>query len=477
MFSLIPFLERRLESVTIPGLAFAFCALLALSQINRVDLGISPLILGVMLVCCLLTLGFVNLRRWPTVGKPGLLILAAIAVYLVISSAVLLVSDAELQLRDVARQAFFLLVTLAAILGGKALLERIGIEALLWWTFLILTASCAVIAATPFLEYTGVLPEYRLARATGTFADPNDAGFIACMTAVLALGFIWYGRRRWFAYPSLILGYTAMALTVSNSAMIVLGLILVSVLLLNLRHLRRNIGPVGMVVLGLALILFYFSINFQTLYPFQETSPTSDAGVVGETPAPTETSGLTETPAPTEVPLLARQQKAIESIRGETVTSGSGVLGKRVDLWKMGFDKFLESPIVGNGLYQLHSMEGAPMNYERRPAGVHNLYLMLAGEAGIIPLGLYLLALFFLTQVLWTTPPSVGRDILIGWVIAIVLFSGAFQHLLTMGAFNFLIGLSCAIAAFLVQRQREPVEEGEEREGGWSEENPAVSPE
>ena len=122
----------------------------------------------------------------------------------------------------------------------------------------------------------------------------------------------------------------------------------------------------------------------------------------------------------------------------------------------MGFEKSLESPIAGHGLYQLHSMEGAPVGHHGQPVGVHNLYLMLVGEAGIIPLALYVLALFFLIRVLWTMPISLARDSIVGWIIVMALFGLTFQHLLTMGAYTFLIGLTCAMSAFLVQGQREP---------------------
>ena len=100
-------------------------------------------------------------------------------------------------------------------------------------------------------------------------------------------------------------------------------------------------------------------------------------------------------------------------------------------------------------------MEGAPLNYLNRPVGVHNVYLMLVGEAGIIPLALYLLSLFFLMRLYWIMPKSPARDSIAGWVIVMAMFGVTFHHLLTQGTYNFLIGLTCALAAFLVQRQRD----------------------
>ena len=100
-------------------------------------------------------------------------------------------------------------------------------------------------------------------------------------------------------------------------------------------------------------------------------------------------------------------------------------------------------------------MEGAPIGNQGTPTGVHDLYLMLVGEAGMIPLALYLLSLFFLMRLLWTVPKSLGRDSVVGWVIVMALHGLTAYHLLTMGAYNFVIGLACATAAFLVQKQRD----------------------
>ena len=84
------------------------------------------------------------------------------------------------------------------------------------------------------------------------------------------------------------------------------------------------------------------------------------------------------------------------------------------------------------------------------------MYLMLSGDAGVVPLALYLLALFFLIRLFWTVPKSLGRDLVVGWVIVIALYGLPHSYLFTVGAFNFLVGLACATATFLVQRQRDP---------------------
>ena len=538
MLQLIPPLWRRLEFASAPCVTFSFWALAVLAHVKLQGGVIEPLVLGTMLLCCLLILGFVGLHWWKSLGAPGWLLLASIASYLFISSATSLATGVELMTKDVARQGFFLLVTLAALLSGRWLLERVGVETLLKWTLVILMASCAVVLASPVLRDVGVLPEYLLPyRMTGTFSDPNDAGFISCMTAVLALAFQANERKRRLGYLALVLGCAAGLSSFSFTAAIVLGAMLILFLLLNVRRLRQDLLHTGLTVLCMAGVLVWLIPGtplghvggawivdpYQakgvgdtiTVFLVSDESHRADDNPVspwrwqradarrGDVNAPDdatwtniegalsrdytpadedeskflrayvsfEKNGRTHRvqtmaigPITAASSATATDANALLSERGEIVAAlsnaddSNGSIGRtrsrRVLLWEMGFNKAIESPIVGHGLYQLHYMEGAPIGNQGRPTGVHNVYLMLLGEAGIVPLAIYLLALFFLMRLLWAAPKSLGRDLVVGWAVVMGLYGLTSHHLLTMGAYNFVIGIACAMAAFLVQKQR-----------------------
>ena len=542
MLQLVPLLWRRVEFASVPCIAFSFWALAVLVHIKLQGGMTEPLVLGTMLLCCLLLLGFVSLRWWKSLGTPGWFLLASIASYLFISSSVSLATDAELMVKDVARQGFFLLVTLAAMLGGRELMERIGAETLLRWTLVILVASCAVVLASPLLRDIGVLPEYEHPyRLTGTFTDPSDAGFIACLTAVLALAFQSNGQQRLLGYLGLVLGCAAGLASFSFTAILVLGGILILFLLLNVRRLRRDFLHTGLTVLCMAGVLVWLISGAPVVNTHQAwIDDPYDAKRVGDTitvflvdnkphraddypanswrwqradarPGDVDTpndatwtniegailpnytpadedggkflrtwvsyekngrthrvqtkaigpilaaSAATTTDASALAQLLKEPDGTLEVFRSkDDPTVSRSKLSKRMLLWEMGFNKILESPIVGHGLYQFHYMEGAPIGNQGTPTGVHNLYLMLVGEAGVIPMALYLLSLFFLMRLLWTVPKSLGRDLVVGCVIVMALYGLSYFHLLTMGAYNFIVGLACATAAFLVQKQRDP---------------------
>ena len=130
----------------------------------------------------------------------------------------------------------------------------------------------------------------------------------------------------------------------------------------------------------------------------------------------------------------------------------------RLLLWKLGFEKAMEAPLLGHGFGALESMDGAPIGNDRRPLGPHNLYLTLLGEAGIVPLLLFVSAIVLLLRAQWAAPKSVARDATIACVVVIALYAMAFEHLLGLGAFMFLAGVSVATGMAYDDRDRHVAE-------------------
>ena len=113
-------------------------------------------------------------------------------------------------------------------------------------------------------------------------------------------------------------------------------------------------------------------------------------------------------------------------------------------LWRLGFEKAMEKPVLGHGLGALKYMDDAPIGYHGRPTPPHNLYLILLGEAGIVPLLLFVSAIVLLLHAQWGAPKSIARDATVAWVVVIALYCMTIGHLLDVGAFMFLAGLSIA---------------------------------
>ncbi len=229
---------------------------------------------GAMLVCCLLLLGRAEPRWWQKPGTPSVLICATIAAYLVIGTGAFFVTDAEWRptvvARDILRQVFFFLVLLAALCGGRALLARIGVEPLLKGVLAILIASSVVVLATPLLRHWDVLLTFRLPfRLDGAFTDPNEAGFIGCVTVALALVLAAYAKQgKLSSYVGLAVGTAAALASLSRTAILVVCGILILLPLSNGRGGWRIIS-LGSLVAGLVGLATYATVA-SGLWPLRD---------------------------------------------------------------------------------------------------------------------------------------------------------------------------------------------------------------
>ena len=556
--------DREAGSVRARGAALAFRALAVIVLVNAhwLHLWGMPLVRPtgyfVILGCCLLVFALAGARSWKAPGTPGAWIAAAVASWLVVGGAVSL-SDADgahpEAPRTALRQVFFLVVLLAAAVGGRVVLRRVGTERFLKGVLAILIASCVAVPLTPVLRDLGVLPVYRLPhRLPGVFTHHADAGFLGCMTAVLALALLCADGRRRLAYAGLAAGYGAVLASTSRTAAVSFAVVFAFFLTskgLGARRplLRWLLAPA---LAGLAIYQAGHPLRTWLNHPFHGEASCSTAArdnpgllrdcaallaardvlaggaalnwkestplaswkgvTLIEAPArvgaldlsgldlrgriPPELGGLSALhvlrltgnrltgPVPPELGnlvhlrVLALDANALTGavpaelgrldsltelrLEGNALTGDAppapgasrfgATLERRVRLWRIGLDRFLESPVVGNGIHTLLHMEGAPAAYTGAPADVHNLYLLLAGEAGLVPLALYLGFLRSLLRLHWTAPRSPAADTVVGWTIVLVLTGAANHVLLTLGVSMFLAGLACALAAEVRER-------------------------
>lgn len=432
-----------------PFIAAAFWTLAVIVLIN--PRGIFPpgvntgtlVFAGLRVLCCLLLMGLVHARLPQALGAHGALILGSMASYLVIGFFVSVATDAEVRVHlygfglyeYVKDTAISLVLILVSALGAYAILERVGMQAFLRSVLMILTASSTVVVFTPVLRSMGVLLPWRTLphldpmRFPGAFWDPNSAGYIGCMTAVLALAFLGNVRRPVLAYLALTAGSLAAVLSWSKTAIICLGVTLTVFLLLNGRS-------------GRGRILFWMGATALTGVIF-----------IRRVLVPLLSS--------LEVLSLLRLSEIVGMVTGERINDTT--LSNRLFLWTEGMRRALESPIVGQGLGRFYLLyEDFFFASQGVIASVHNTYLLLLGEAGIVPLSLYLLYLFSLLRLRWTLPKSLARDAIVGWTIIVVLQGMAYHQLFQLGIYiPFLGGVTCAMASYATHWS-----------GGWTRETP-----
>ena len=401
----------------------AFWGLAALSLLNpngliRMWIGVDRGVSSVMLLCCLLALaGLLRSRPREALGTPGALILGCLASYLGIGILVAIANGTALQSQSdwhLVRYAGAVLVILAAAVGGHVVWRRIGGERLLAGVLVILTVSCALMLTSPWLwNILQDPPREGVYRFFGSYADPNEAGTVACITVVLAMALLRCGGHRLLGYGALVVAAVAVVGTFSRTALVVIPVLVLGAILVSRGAERRRVANAALVV---ALVGAGVALNLDANL-FQERQ-------------------------------VARLYSVVDAFAPEGRDQLS--LANRIPLWQLALDHALESPLYGNGLGRLHELEGAWYNERGDLLGAHNHYLILWGEAGFLPLALFVafLAAAFLAG-FRRGSESWALGAVSGWALVLTMFTMTFHSILPLRATNFIIGLSCAVMASL----------------------------
>ena len=378
-------------------------------------------------ILSLLLIGIVNVRIAQGLGTSGIVFLATIILYLIISYIVAIFQGIEVSAeiyRSSGIKICFMVIFIASALGGYVAMETQGIETTFLWVLRIFTVTSAVIACSPILTRWGfpLVQEYGF-RHSSPFTGPNEAGNVGCLTVTMAIVFIRLSKHKLLAYIALFTGLIATVLTGSRTALITLSVVFVFFLLFAKRR-----TPLFLLLL----------IPLVSLIGFQEQVIGYLFSYLGDHVERFIAATLIETGLIS--PYLVGA--GIESKQGS-----------RLILWEIGMQQALQSPVFGNGLGQGHNLENAPFTSPGGGSsvrfGVHNLYLLLFIEAGFIPVLLYLIYLFSILCLFFSVPTSLARDIIVGWAIVLMLISVTSHHLFVLKELAFIIGLSCATSQLL----------------------------
>jgi O-antigen ligase len=247
------------------------------------------------------------------------------------------------------------------------------------WTLSVSSAVAALIA----LEYFFFEPGY-VYRANLKFGDPNQLAFMLATTLPLTF---WLLRERWSLRP-LVLGMIvvislAIAFTYSRSALLAIG---AGIVFLMLTDRKRIPILVGAGVITVAIGLLFVRSNPDSVFRIEE--------------------GF----------------RAKEKVADTNVQT-------RLTAWDAAITLAIDHPLLGIGpgnfFYHYGDVTGTPAGAE--PLGVvHNAYLDIASELGLVGLGLFLayLALVFArltsAQRDGSGPPGFAAALRVSFVVACV---------------------------------------------------------
>ena len=336
-------------------LAMASICLLNLNGVGVMLIGINQLFSPLLLLSAFAIIGICFLRN-TSLSNIFLLYLLSMVSYLIIGGlAAVFSSDNQIAGVPMLLFRYFtgVIITLAAFYAVSCCLKT-RLEPLK--VLLILT-----IIATFFIPFGHLLNiSGRIIvdsqRGAGLFGNPNEAGIIAAVGFVITLIYV---KRRilQLALSGFFIGMAVLTFSKAVLAMIFMIYMLNQVFKGSLSTSVTRLFVIGIVVYG---VLMTFRTEIVNQFEGNQAARIEQF---------------------LQILAFEPSKESVESSRGY--------------LWKQGMAEIAKSPIVGNGLGALHSMDGANAAVNGGYAqGVHNSYLLKFGDAGIVAFFLFLAFVF-----------------------------------------------------------------------------------
>ena len=418
-----------------PAMTFAFwlLAVMTLCNLNgaiALTIGFSwPVTLGLVYFCSVLCVTAPFPLRL-TLGSPGVLVILALTSYLLIGLSVATLNDYAWYLVNLKLPfsvVLSLLIVTATAGGAFVVLQRIGVDLLLKGLLTILVVACAFVMATPLLnkyvfsldllpnlEYLGRIAD----RFSGFYQSPNSAGEVGCYTVVLSLALLTARRYKMLAYLGLLLGVGVVVSSVSRAAMLISALTVLIFLWWSWTKVSSGKRNLFAILPGVAVVV-----------------------VVGVLVL-------------TNLEIYRLSEENLDRLRWFGTLGELGPTGdQRELLWESGWGEIEKSPLVGHGIARFHALNRMLLcigTGQYLPCDVHNAYLMLWGEAGIIPL---VLLLFGLGYLLWKSltlrrcaaTAAIGGSTFVFMGSCMVATDTPFQNW-----HNFMLGVVVALTAYMI---------------------------
>lgn len=386
-------------------------------------------ILAFQCLLCAIIICLAHIRIGQALGLPGLLMIFAFLSYLVIGFTVsiavgsLVRVDIGYFLRN---NTLFLPALLAAAFGTRAILVRMETDVFLKNVLILMIAGCVVIVITSIFSISeitllGILQagftNFESGnRFIGFHQSPNDTAMIGCATFILALSFLSKSKMRPLAHIGLTVGFLTVLGSLSKTGILTLVATLFFIFVFIGR--RRRIAAITWIGL-LIVLLLVVGDTFGRRNIFQD--------------------------------LLQQERIGQLFLLFDTGVINNALLTGRGELWSAGLRLSLEAPLYGNGIGRLRNLDGGELFPGHQSIGVHNMYLLIFGESGFLPLLIYLAHTFSLVILYWIAPKSVARDVAIGYAIMLACFQFSGHHLFGNWIYGFLCGLICAIGTAVAQ--------------------------
>jgi O-antigen ligase len=267
-----------------------------------------------------------------------------------------------------------------------------------------------------------------LTRPAGLYMNPNPAGFHAVSTLLLVISLLFRTKTsRILVFLLIIISLISAFITLSKGAILMSLIVIFSYMFFGIAFYRKLLSTSrkSFLIIG-SLIIFSF-IQFITFLIAQFSQ-------LGEF----EQIRLKQI-----VDLLGGK------VNAETTTT-------RTDLASIGLEWISESPILGWGFGAFHY-------FREGSAGVHNMFLMLIGESGFVPLLLYISFFLFGIYKSIRLKNMEYRFICLTFFLFTLFFANGNHNLFDNYEIGFLFGFICALIKIDAIERREEEEYEQEK--------------
>lgn len=411
----MPFARRSWLGVVLFAMLVAFC-LFDMNTVAYNLLGVTQFFSNVILLLCVGLLLLYRLTVVRDLGPSGRIFVGFVAAFMMIGVPVGLGGDAASLVSRWAEIRLLLATTLivcAAAVAARHILIAFGPRFTLRLLFaLSLTIPVAVWVSSNYPDF------YRVevgqardeARATGTFANPNEAAAAVCMVAAVIFGCMTFEKSKVFSVAGIAVCAYAIVLTGSRGGFVVFALLALSQIVISPGYRRVVLFLIG----GSVVVLMLYAI-----YNIAMVSDTADRTTI-------------------------RRFDALYRVAQGEVTDET--TGGRFELAMNGLRAWAESPLLGNGL-------GSQRRVGAANIGPHNSYIRIGGEGGVLPLLLFLTMIASLYWFGWKCREPAVRTMVLGFAIVLTLICMTSHNVLASREQNVMLGIVFGLVAGCLEIQ------------------------
>jgi hypothetical protein len=405
-------------SSSIAFFIMAFIIIFNLNGMFYMLLGVLQLMTPILIMC----IAVLSLNLYPKffegMGILGQIYLCVIVGYLILGFVALINSGAEFKMTYIITNVISVITVMCTAAFTYSYLE-VQKNSFVTPLFLMVLLSSMSIPFSPILLLIYKVPPAEIARGFGFFANPNEAGILSVLGLGLLLATKLPGYQKILCYCVLLMNTT---LTFSKSAMLLFAMVSFVAFLTSSSKVKFRYS---FVILGAFIIAAY-------------TAPILYGNLEGVQKQRID-----------QVLAIATQGE----INADTTSS-------RLELWKIGLEKINDNVLLGNGLGQLHHMKGG-ISSLGVDQGVHNVFLMLWGEAGLFVLMGFIFFccayLFSWVTLLKTMPKELLTVTMVSFICLFMDMMSA-HNVLNLRMHNLFLGVSIGLFAYYNRQNQNKLE-------------------